>query len=76
MPIFFLLTSDKSFSLKPTISWELILIEPSDAISSPAASIIIEVLPEPLGPTIETISSLLTEKFTLFKTLTRPSSEP
>ena len=68
MPIFSLLTSDNSFSFSPTISRLLILIDPFDAVSSPEASMIIEVFPEPLGPTMETTSSMPIEKLILFKT--------
>ena len=70
MPIFSLLTSDNSFSFSPTISRLLILIDPFDAVSSPEASMIIEVFPEPLGPTMETTSSIPIEKLIPFKTLT------
>ena len=42
----------------------------------PEASMMIDVFPEPLGPTIETISSLLTEKLIPFKTSTGSTFEP
>ena len=76
MPIFFLLTSDSLSSFSPTISSLLILIEPSVAVSRPEASIMIDVFPEPLGPTIEIISSLFTEKLIRFKTSTTSFLEP